>query len=114
MWENLKIEASAFNGGEPDQRRWNMEVRKFDSASARLCWNPTPAWSLQVSHGRLDSPELLEPEVSLRRTTASANYHHAIGSRPMQTTLAWGRNRKDPGATTDGYVPRLPQRRALS
>lgn len=104
VWRNFKLEASAFNGREPDQNRWNIEVRKFDSASARLSWNPTPEWSMQVSHGRLDSPELLEPEMSIRRTTASVSYEHAIASRPMQTTLAWGRNRKDPGATTNGYL----------
>lgn len=104
VWRDLKLEASAFNGREPDQNRWNMELRKFDSASARLSWNPTPEWALQVSHGRLDSPELLEPDMSVKRTTASASYQHAIGERPMQTTLAWGRNRKEPGVTTDGYL----------
>ena len=104
VWRDLKLEASAFNGREPDQYRWNMEVRKFDSASARLSWNPTPEWALQVSHGRLDSPESLEPDMSVKRTTASASYQHAIGGRPMQTTLAWGRNRKEPGVTTDGYL----------
>ena len=104
VWRNFKLEASAFNGREPDQNRWNIEVRKFDSASARLSWNPTPEWSMQVSHGRLDSPELLEPDMSIKRTTASASYQHDIASHPMQTTLAWGRNRKDPGVTTNGYL----------
>lgn len=104
VWRDLKLEASAFNGREPDQYRWNMELRKFDSASARLSWNPTPEWAFQVSYGRLDSPESLEPDMSVKRTTASASYQHAIGARPMQTTLAWGRNRKEPGVTTDGYL----------
>lgn len=104
VWRDVKFEASAFNGREPDQHRWNMEVRKFDSASARVSWNPTPEWALQVSHGRLDSPELLEPHMSVKRTTASASYQHAFGSHSMQTTLAWGRNRKEPGVTTDGYL----------
>ncbi|MFZ3288642.1 MAG: hypothetical protein WA191_17575 [Telluria sp.] len=103
-WRKFKLEASAFNGREPDEHRWNIETRKLDSASARLSWNPAPQWSLQISRGRLDSPELLEPDVALRRTTASASYQHALASGPMQTTLAWGRNRKDPGATTDGYL----------
>lgn len=104
VWRNFKLEASAFNGREPDQYRWNIETRKFDSASARLSWNPTPEWSLQVSHGRLDSPEALEPDVAVRRTTASASYQYAFAGRPMQTTLAWGRNRHDPGITTNGYL----------
>lgn len=104
VWRNVKLEASAFNGREPDQFRWNIETRKLDSASARLSWNPTPAWSLQVSHGRLDNPELLEPDVSVKRTTASASYEHAFGSSTSQTTLAWGRNRKDTGPSTNGFL----------
>jgi hypothetical protein len=104
VWRTFKLEASSFNGREPDQYRWNLETRKFDSASARLSWNPTPEWALQVSHGRLDSPELLEPDVAVSRTTASASYEHAIAGHPMQTTLAWGRNRHDPGITTNGYL----------
>jgi len=63
-----------------------------------------PAWTLQVSHGRLDSPEALEPEVSMQRTTASASYQHNSGSNQWQTTMAWGRNRKEPGTTTDGWL----------
>ena len=104
IWRTFKLEASSFNGREPDQYRWNVETRKFDSASARFSWNPTPEWSLQLSHGRLDSPELLEPDVAVSRTTASASYEHAVAGRPMQTTLAWGRNRQDPGITTNGYL----------
>lgn len=104
VWRTMKLEGSVFNGREPDQSRWNIELRQPDSASARLSWNPTPAWSLQASHGRLDSPEILEPDVSLRRTTASASYQHGIGRRPAQTMLAWGRNRKQPGLTTDGWL----------
>jgi len=104
VWRNVKLEASSFNGREPDQFRWNVETRKLDSASARLSWNPNPAWALQVSHGRLASPESLEPDVAVRRTTASAMYGTSIGGHPTQTTLAWGRNRHDPGNTTNGYL----------
>ncbi len=104
VWRGLKAEVSAFNGREPDQNRWNMEVRKLDSACARLSWNPTPEWAFQVSHGRLDSPEQLEPAIAVHRTTASASFQHAIDGHPMQTTFAWGRNRKDPGGSTNGYL----------
>lgn len=50
------------------------------------------------------SPEALEPDVAVRRTTASASYQYAFAGRPMQTSLAWGRNRHDPGITTNGYL----------
>ncbi|PWF43923.1 hypothetical protein C7C56_020160 [Massilia glaciei] len=101
---NVKAEVSAFNGREPDQNRWNLEVRPIDSASARLSWNPTPQWALQISHGWLDSPELLKPDTSLKRTTASVSYQQDVANRPLQTTFAWGRNSKDPGMATDGFL----------
>jgi hypothetical protein len=104
VWRNVKLEGSVFNGREPDQSRWNVEVRGLDSYSGRLTWNPTPAWSLQVSHGYLASPEALEPDTALRRTTASASYQHNVGPYEGQTTLAWGRNRKEPGGSTNGYL----------
>jgi len=104
VWGNVKLEGSIFNGREPDQSRYNIETGKLDSASARMTWNPAPAWSLQISHGRLDRPEQLEPDVAIRRTTASASNQYNFGPNRMQTTLAWGRNRKDPGQTSDGWL----------
>lgn len=104
VWRNVKLEGSVFNGREPDESRYNIETRKLDSGSVRFTWNPAPPWSIQVSHARLDSPELLEPEVSIRRTTASASYHQDFGGNPMQTTLAWGRNDKEPGNVTNGWL----------
>lgn len=98
-----KIEGSLFNGREPDQYRWNIETRAFDSASARLSFNPNDAWALQVSHGYLDSPEQLEPEVSVRRTTASASYQSRAGGGQWQSTLAWGLNAKKGGESRDGH-----------
>jgi hypothetical protein len=104
VWNDLKFEGSAFNGREPDQHRWNFEVRRFDSWSARVSWNPDPHWALQVSRGRLDSPEQLEPDIAVERTTASASFHVSPGGAQWQTTLAWGQNARDPGATTNGYL----------
>lgn len=100
VWRNVKLEASAFNGREPDENRWNIETRRLDFASVRLSWNPTPEWALQMSQGRLDSQEQLEPDVSLRRTTASASYQSEFGANRLQSTLAWGRNGKQPGQAT--------------
>ena len=104
VWNKFKLEASAFNGREPDQYRWNIETRRFDSGSARLSYNPTQNWSLQVSYGRLASPEQLEPNVAVRRTTASAIYDTEIGAGHWQTTFAWGRNRASPGNATNGHL----------
>lgn len=99
-----KLEASAFNGREPDQHRYDIETGALDSAAVRLSYNPTPNWAWQLSHGRLRAPEQLEPGVDIARTTASVAYHRTIATGHWQTLLVWGRNQKDPGASTDVWL----------
>jgi hypothetical protein len=99
-----KIEGSAFRGREPDQFRWNFDPFTLDSASARLSWNPTSNWALQVSYGFLKSPEQLEPTVNQHRTTASASYNMPLEQGNWQTTLAWGRNENHPGHNLDAFL----------
>ena len=74
-WKQLRLEASGFNGREPDENRYNIELRSLDSYAARLSYNPTANLSMQASFGRLASPEQLEPDVSVRRSTASVSYN---------------------------------------
>ena len=92
-----KIEASAFNGREPDQHRWGYQPLKLDSWSTRVTFNPTPDWSFQISYGHLRSPEQLTPAVNQQRLTASATWNRRIAGGNLQTTLAWGQNRDRPG-----------------
>jgi len=99
-----KLDASLFNGREPDQFRWQFEPLTLDSASARLSWNPAPNWALQVSYGFLKGPEQLEPNVDQHRTTASASYNLPISGGNWQTTIAWGRDASQPGHTLDAYL----------
>ena len=102
-----KLEGSRFNGREPDQNRWNIENRRFDSSSVRLSYNPSSLWSAQVSYGNLASPEQLEPEVRVRRSTASVMYQATVAGRAWGTTLAWGRNDKRAGGKDrklDGWL----------
>jgi hypothetical protein len=100
----LQLEASWFNGREPDESRWNIETRAFDSWSTRLSFNPAPALSMQVSYGDLRSPEQLEPDVRVRRTTASVSWQAKPHGDDWATTLAWGLNRKT-GHGTDRSEP---------
>jgi hypothetical protein len=93
----IKIEASAFNGREPDQHRWGYQPLRLDSWSGRITLNPTADWSFQVSYGALHSPEQLNPLVNQQRLTASTTYNHRLAFGTWQTTLAWGRNRDQPG-----------------
>jgi hypothetical protein len=103
-WDRMKLETSAFNGREPDQYRYDVELRALDSWSARLSYNPLPDLALQVSTGRLASPEQLEPDVAVRRTTASASYNRMFPALQWQTTLAWGHNDPEPGAASDAWL----------
>jgi hypothetical protein len=91
VWGPAKVEASAFNGREPDAARWNFERPRFDSRAARLTVNPRPWLSAQVSLAELRAPELLHPTIDVRRYTASVSYAGG-GTRRPHATLAWGRN----------------------
>lgn len=101
---DVKLEASAFNGREPDENRYDIETGSLDSWSVRATWNPAPSWSAQASFGALKEPEQLEPGVDVDRTTISATYDRPLAGGTWQTTLAAGRNAKRPGAATDGYL----------
>uniref|UniRef100_UPI0035CABC78 hypothetical protein n=1 Tax=uncultured Sphingomonas sp. TaxID=158754 RepID=UPI0035CABC78 len=95
-----QIEASAFRGREPDQYRWDIERPSLDSWSVRATWTPSPAWALQVSRGRIKSPEQLEPDRDEARTTASVQY--ARGG--VSTLLAWSNKRLLPGRALSAWL----------
>lgn len=88
----VKFEASAFNGTEPDENRWNFDRPRLNSFSGRLSVNPTKNWSLQISQGYLRNPERSEPEVRiLRKTIASAIYNKKFDDEHnWETSLVWG------------------------
>ncbi|MCO5130575.1 MAG: hypothetical protein M9932_08405 [Xanthobacteraceae bacterium] len=103
--DTWKFEASAFRGREPDQYRYDIERPALDSFAGRVSWNPSREWSVQVSYGRLHSPEQLAPEVNENRLTASAIYTTPFGDGHLwSTTLAWGRKMSRPGDTLDAFL----------
>jgi hypothetical protein len=83
---SLKLEASWFNGREPDENRTNFDYagRRLDSYAGRLTLNPSAHWSLATWYGYLASPEALTPEETVHRYGASALF-----SRPLGTTGQW-------------------------
>jgi hypothetical protein len=99
-----KFEGSLFRGREPDENRTDIEEPKLDSHSFRVSNNPSPNLSLQGSYGRLESPEALEPDVDVDRTTVSAILNGAARGRMTQATVAWGRNHKRPGSNLDAFL----------
>ena len=103
--DTWKIEGSAFRGREPDQYRFDIEPPGLDSFSARLSWNPIRELSLQVSWGRLHSPEQLAPNVDEDRLTASATYTQPFAENNVwSSTVAWGRKINNPGNTLDAFL----------
>ncbi len=104
-YKGLKFDASVFTGREPDENRLDFDRPRFDSWSVRLSLNPSGRTALQVSHGLLHSPEALDPEVDVRRTTASLTL-----SRPLRpgkdwtTTLVWGVNSSSNRPSTHSFL----------
>jgi hypothetical protein len=91
-----KLEASFFNGREPDERRWNFDRIRLDSYSGRLTVNPDSSWSFSAGYGYLKSPETLRPGEPVHRVTASALHGHSLGmAGQWATALVWGANRHE-------------------
>jgi len=102
--EWFKLDVSIFNGREPDQHRWNFDAPRFNSYCGRISINPTANIAAQISHGFLNSPESLEPEVNTQRTTASISYNRAWCKNNWQITAAWGLNQNSPGHALNGAL----------
>ncbi len=103
--DTWKFEASAFRGREPDQYRFDIEAPQLDSVSTRVTWNPIRELSMQVSWGRIHSPEQLQPDIDEDRITASAIYTHPFGNNNLwSSTFAWGRKIEYPGETFDAFL----------
>jgi YHS domain-containing protein len=97
-----KVESSAFNGREPDDRRRDFDFGALDSISGRIWFLPASSWALQVSGGRLkeaEAGELGGPRVDVRKMTATALYHRVHDTNVWASTFGWGRNAEGGHAT---------------
>jgi hypothetical protein len=102
--DRIKIEASRFNGREPDQHRWDIETGALASTSVRVSWNPARTLALQGSWGHFAEPEQLEPGVDQKRWSASALWADEIAPGwKAAATLAWGRKTAE-HHNDDAYV----------
>src|SRR5688572_4015440 len=103
-----KMEASVFNGREPDEDRWDLDLARPDSFSARLSLAPSPSVAIQVSAGHLNDAEPAHGavgRVDVTRVTASVAYHRQMGAASYWTsTAAWGRNLEEGEATHAGLI----------
>jgi len=92
--DRFKIEGSLFNGREPNEQRYGIQLAALDSWSARLSIAPSPRWTAQYSYGRLEHPEALEPG-SERRQSASIEYVRPFDHGSWATSAIWGRKHKE-------------------
>lgn len=89
----IKLEASAFNGREPNEKRWSIQFAALDSWSTRASVAPSRNWTAQYSIGRLEHPEALETD-SQWRQTASVEYDRPLIHGNWASSLVWGRVHK--------------------
>lgn len=93
--KQIKLEASSFTGREPNEDRYSFDKPRFDSRSFRISYAPGKKWTVQVSHALIKSPESLEPEHDVNRTTASAVFSSSKEKEGAFTsTWAWGYNKE--------------------
>jgi len=97
--DRLKLEASAFNGREPNEQRWSIQLAALDSWSARAFIAPARNWAAQYSIGYLVHPEALEPDNQWRQT-ASVEYVRPMARASWASTFVWGRVHKTATDTT--------------
>lgn len=96
--DHFKLEGSVFNGREPNEERWSIQLAPLDSWSVRASVAPTRNWTAQYSYGRLLHPEALEPGDE-KRQSASIEYNRPFSEGNWATSLIWGRKHKDETAT---------------
>jgi hypothetical protein len=98
-----KLEGSAFNGREPDDARYDLDLAALDSFSGRIWVLPDAHWALQASAGRLREAEDRPggaPRVDVDRATASATFARSLADdASLNATAGWGRNSEGGHAT---------------
>lgn len=102
--DRFRIEACAFNGHEPNEERWSIQLAALDSWSGRMSLAPSRNWTAQYSIGHLDHPEALEPWNQWRQT-ASVEYNRPLVAGNWATSLVWGRVHEiGTGINLNGYL----------
>lgn len=87
--DDWQLEASLFNGREPDEYRYDFDMGPLDSYSARLSYFPGRDWSAQLSWGHLTAPEVYHPGDENRTTASLMNVSDTPWGQ-LSTALIWG------------------------
>jgi hypothetical protein len=92
-YKDFKFDASIFTGTEPNEDRYGFDELRFNSYSARISYNLSDNWALQVSQGWLHDVHAIGEREDLIRTTASAIYAGSLGDDLFLNAAAvWGHN----------------------
>lgn len=95
----VKMEGSIFTGREPNEDRYDFDQPLFDSYSYRVSVNPNRFFALQFSQGFIHSPEALEADVDIVRTTASVIHTKRFSpAKFIASSFVWGMN-----STSEGH-----------
>lgn len=101
----FKLEGSWFNGREPDEERYDLDLRGFDSYAGRLSLHLMPWLVLQGSYGYLGAPEVLEPGIAVHRVTASASVDTPLEhGGNLAALLLWGHNHPIGRPMSDAFL----------
>lgn len=90
----FKLDGSLFTGREPNEDRYDFDKPRFDSYSYRLTVNPGKTLSIQVSKAFIKSPESINPDEDINRTTASINHSMPLvgENHYLTSAIIWGYN----------------------
>lgn len=90
----LKLDASLFTGREPGEARYGFDRPRFDSYAYRLTVNPINSLSAQISRAFIKSPEIVEPDENVHRTTASILHSLPLQghNHSLSSAFIWGYN----------------------
>lgn len=76
-----RVEASTFNGAEPESTKVDLPLGKLNSYSARLIYKFSQDWSAMVSAAQLKDPEPHDPDITkVERYSASLYGQHQMSS----------------------------------
>jgi hypothetical protein len=90
----VKLEATLFNGREPDENRYDFDFHALDSYGARVSVNPTPHWAVSASYAYLKQPEALHKDENQRRLSASILHSVRLGRQgEWASAVIYGANK---------------------
>jgi hypothetical protein len=87
----LTLEGSLFNGREPDDERWDLDLGRLDSFAGRVWFRPSEGWEFQGSTGRLRDAEYAEAG-DVQRTSVSMGWIRNQPDGFDAWTAGWGMN----------------------